>query len=178
MSASPTPVRDRLLPWITALEARSSNLTDRSLQATVDVLVAHLSAVHGRDVDRLASTMADDVLVRIWGWTPDEQWSFRGKEAREAYARWFASIGDSLVSMRVDIDRFFPADGILGIDGVWSTLSSGESLGGMAAGLESAATYLVARRVAWFGTIRDGAIESMDLYWSIHQTTDLADRAT
>jgi hypothetical protein len=172
--------RDRLLPWIAAVTARRDALPV-DLRPPVDLLIEQLAAIHRRDVPGLHRTLADDLQLGVWGWERARQWSFTGAAAREACSallnREGASPGASVVSMRIDIDRFFPERDMVGFDGDWSCLRSGGELGGAAAGWDPAATYLVSRRCAWFATMRAGVFSAIDVYWSVHASVGMADRA-
>jgi hypothetical protein len=176
--------RDRLLPWIAAVTARRDALPVE-LRPPVDLLIEQLAAIHRRDVPGLHRTLADDLQLGVWGWERARHWSFTGAAARTACSALLdrqgsgpgASPGTSPVSMRIDIDRFFPERDMIGFDGDWSCLRSGDELGGTAAGCDPAATYLVSRRCAWFATMREGVFSAIDVYWSVHTSVGIADRA-
>lgn len=165
MSPAAIPVRDRLLPWIAAIEARRARLTDGP-RATMDVVVELLTALHDRDAHRAGASLTDDVVIRMWGWHMGGRWEWTGDAARAALAAWLDATGEAVVTMRGDIDRFFPDDGVFGMDGDWSRLATDDAGNGV----------LVARRFGWFGTVRGRQIASMDLYWGIHEHIGISDR--
>ena len=156
MSAS-TFSADRLQPWIDSLRARGATLPD-DRRESIGAAAALLAALHSGDAANVAATLTDDVVIRITGWTFGGSWEFRGAAANAAVTDWLDATGDAIVTMRGDIDRFYPGVGMLGMDGVWSRLDDGVSM--------------TSRRFGWFLTVVDGRVSAMDLYWSIHQQSE------
>jgi hypothetical protein len=68
--------------------------------------------------------------------------------------------------MRGDIDRFFPGEGVVGMDGVGSWIRA----------VDGADAQLVSRRFAWFGTYRDNKLAVVDVYCDIHEQLGVDDR--
>lgn len=185
MSAS-AATRDRLAPWIDALQARSDALSADNRPA-MNAVIAHLRALHRRDIDALWETISDDIVIRVAGWTPGGSWTFSGDRARLAYGTWLAAAGDALVTNCVDIDRFFPGEGVVGFDGDHSHIASPAAMSPeMLAALDpeydrvalgDAEGFLVVRRVACFATVVDSRIAAIDLYWSVHPAVHVSDAA-
>jgi hypothetical protein len=163
--------------WIAGLQARADRIRDGVVRASADALIAHALALESANAASIDATLTEDIELRIWGWTRGAQWSYQGEEARTVYVRWRRAAGDSLASMRIDIDRFFPGRDVIGLDGVYSWIVPGHALRSSHPDLEPMADYIVARRLAWFATVRDGKLAVMDLYAGIRESVQLSSAA-
>ena len=124
--------------------------------------------MHERDLAAVAATLAPDVIVRVWGWTIGGHREWCGRDdAVEAYARAFTRLGDRLLSVRGDIDRFFPGAGQFGLDGEVSWLTS-----------VAGPSRLLLRRVGCFGTVQDDRLTSVEVYCGVHEESRVATAET
>ena len=163
-----TAGRDRLAPWIDAVERRVATRSSDAVGPPLAVVVAHLRAVHQRDLAGIGATLAPDARVRLWGWSLGGHREWFGRDGVVgAYEEAFTRLGDRLVTVRGDIDRFFPGETHFGLDGEmsWLTAAAGPS-------------RLVSRRVACFGTVRDDQLTSIEVYCGVHEQSRVATAET
>jgi hypothetical protein len=178
MTVGSATTRERFRPWISALGSRLDRVEPREATTGASVLLEQLTAIASNDLRRAVEMLAPDVVVRAWGWVPGGHWSWAGDAARSAMAELLAHPPVDYMTMRVDIDRFFPGGDIVGFDGDISWLADGSSLGATTADRDPGATYLVARRLAVFATCHDGVLSELDVYLDIHELVAISDRPT